>query len=433
MPRHTVRRRLMLAAAATLAFAGAAQALEIEIYRSEDPQLSLGQMEFEGGKTLDLSVGIGSGAFRRADAPADEFVTVSDRGPNFTCGAAEEIIGIKGEVFCGDIKRGRIYPRPDYSPSIYRIRVAEGGFAVSEVIPLRTVSGKPVTGMPNRLTVATTENPVDGSGRRLEQDVNSVDAEGIVELADGTFWIGEENATSIFHVAADGRILRRIVPAGTEHDFEGADYEVEGALPALLAKRQANRGIESMAVSPDERFLYFVVQNPLANPDAEAYGQAVNTRLFKMDREQGRLVGEYVYTLTAMAEFPGEEKKKQSTARISELLALDENRLLILDRTEKTTKIFEIDLSGATDILGTKWDETATSPSLEQVTLEEADIVPVSKRLVLDSSSHPELPTKIEGMAFFGNGDLMLINDDDFGISGQRTAVARVKGLDLGH
>jgi hypothetical protein len=35
-------------------------------------------------------------------------------------------------------------------------------------------------------------------------------------------------------------------------------------------------------------------------------------------------------------------------------------------------------------------------------------------------------------MALFGNGDLMLINDDDFGIDGKRTAVIRVTGITLG-
>ena len=35
-------------------------------------------------------------------------------------------------------------------------------------------------------------------------------------------------------------------------------------------------------------------------------------------------------------------------------------------------------------------------------------------------------------MARFGNGDLMLINDDDFGIDGKRTAVMRVTGVPLG-
>lgn len=403
----------------------------IQLYESEDPLLRLGTVAFDGGKTLALSVGIGSAAFRRPDAPDGVFVTLSDRGPNFPCGEAKEIAGVDGETLCAGVKGGRIYPLPDYSPTIYRIEAKDGGFRILQAIPITDREGRPVSGLPNPLTKATTETPVDARGRRLEPRASAIDAEGIVELADRSFWIGEENATSILHVAADGKVIRRLVPAGSEGDFASAGYPVEGKLPAILAKRQLNRGIESMALSPDERFLWFVLQNPLAHPDAKAYQAARNTRLFKYDRIADRLVAEYVYELTPMAEFPGEEKKAQSTARVSELLALDPDRLLILDRTERTTKIFAIDTRGATDILGSRWDDPATSPSLEQTALAEAGIVPVAKKLVLDSSAHPQLPSKIEGMAFFADGSLMLINDDDFGIDGRRTIVARVRGLDL--
>ncbi len=427
-----VRTGLVALWVAGIALAGPAAAEPtIEIFRSDDPQLRLGTVAFEGGKTLQLTVGIGSAAFRRSDAPDGVFVTLSDRGPNFPCGEAKELAGIDGDALCTGIKGGRIYPLPDYSPTIFRIEVKEGGFRVLEAISITDRDGRPVTGMPNPLTKATTETPIDVRGQKLPQRASAIDAEGIVELSDGTFWIGEENAPSILHVAADGKVIRRLVPAGSEGDFATAGYPVEGKLPAILSKRQLNRGIESMALSADERFLWFVLQNPLANPDAKAYQTARNTRLFKFDRTADRLVAEYVYELTPMAEFPGEEKKAQSTARISELLAFDDDRLLILDRTERTTKIFAIDTRGATDILGSKWDDPATLPSLEQTSLAEAGIVPVAKRLVLDSSRHPELPPKIEGMAFFADGSLMLINDDDFGIDGRSTLVARVRGLDL--
>ncbi len=421
---------LAVVAVATLAGTVAAGPA-IEIATSEDPQLRLGTVSFAGGRTLELSVGIGSAAFRRADAPDGLFVTVSDRGPNFPCAEAELIAGVPGATLCAGIERGRIYPRPDYSPTIYRIRVEGGRFEVVQAIPITDREGRPVTGLPNPLTRATTEVPVDATGRRLEPSPSAIDAEGIVELADGTFWIGEENAPSILHVAADGKVLRRLVPRGSEADFAGAGYPVEGKLPAILAKRQLNRGIESMAVSPDERFLWFALQNPLANPDAKTYQRARAVRLFKYDRTADRLVAEYVYELTPMSEFPGEEDKAPATARVSELLALDDDRLLILDRTERTSKIFVIDTRGATDILGSRWDDPATSPSLEQVAPAEVGIVPVAKRLVLDSSAHPELPPKLEGVALFADGSLMLINDDDFGIEGRRTLVARVRGLEL--
>jgi hypothetical protein len=133
-----------------------------------------------------------------------------------------------------------------------------------------------------------------------------------------------------------------------------------------------------------------------------------------------------------MSAWKGEERKRQNTVRISELLWIGENRLLVDERTEETTKIFEIDLAGATDIVGTKWDEAATSPSLEQSRIADTGIVPVRKVLRFDTVDRPEIPTKIEGLALFGDGSLMIINDDDFGIAGGSTKVIRVKGLPLG-
>ena len=405
----------------------------VKAHTSNDQILNLRQVAFEGGKTLDLSVGIGSGAFRAKGDPANIFYTVSDRGPNFTCGDAEDIIGIKGDKFCGGIKGGRIYAVPEYNPSIYRIQVLDNGtFRVLDAISLKYSKGNPVSGLLNPLTVASTEQPLDASGRKLEQSPSAVDAEGIVRLSDGTFWIGDENGPSMLHVAADGRILTRHVPAGTGQDYAGAGYEIKETLPALLAKRALNRGIESMAVSDDEKFLYFIMQNPLANPDTDAYAVAGNTRLFKIERETGKVAGEYLYVMEPMTAYKGEEKKKQSTVRISELMHLAGDTLIVLERTEQTTKLFRIDLSAATDLAAGKWDDAATLPSLEQIDPAKEGLKPVPKTLVLDSADHKELPVKIEGMARFGDGDLMLINDDDFGIDGKRTAVMRVTGVPLG-
>ena len=131
----------------------------------------------------------------------------------------------------------------------------------------------------------------------MKQDLRGIDAEGLVRLSDGTFWVGDENGPSLVHFSADGRMIARHVPQGTEGDFAGAPYETIGSLPPIIAKRQANRGIEAVSISPDERFLYFIMQNPLANPDTAAYQQARNTRLFKIERATMKVVGEYVYTL----------------------------------------------------------------------------------------------------------------------------------------
>ena len=409
-----------------------ALAADLVTYSTTDPINRLETMAVEGGLTRNLTVGFGSGAFRHADDPANIITVVSDRGPNFTCKAAKKVTGVEGETFCRG-RKVRIYATPDYTPSIYKLRLNEDGtFDVKDVISLKDSAGNPVDGMLNPLTKAATEIPIDLSGRELAQNPSAIDAEGIVRLNDGTYWVSEENGPSVLHVTADGRIQKRIVPAGTEGDYAGAGYDIIGGLPEILYKRNTNRGIESMAVSPDESKLYFIMQNPLANPDKKTYTAARNTRLVVMDAATAEVTAQYVYQLTPYTDWPNETLKKQNTQLISEMLALGDDRLLVLERTEETTKYYEITLDGATDILGTKWDDLATSPSLEQNNdLAAISIVPTAKTLRFDSADFNDVPVKLEGLAVLGDGSLAMINDNDFGIIGLDTKVLVLSGSEI--
>ena len=408
---------------------------EISVLVSEDPILRLGRVDFAGGRALDLTVGIGSAAYHRPGDPADIVYTLSDRGPNFACSEAEAVTGVRRGVLCAADRDGRVYPVPGYAPSLYgvRLRPAEGRFEVFESIALKTRRGVPLTGLTNPLP-GRTEQPLDGAGARLAFDPSAIDAEGLVRLPDGSAWIGEENGPSLVHVGADGRVLRRVVPSGgTAGELAGADYPVVEGLPAILAKRQSNRGIESLAGTPDGETLYAIVQNPLANPDAAAYRAARNSRVLRYEPGSNRVTGEWVYPLEAPQSFRLDPSDRQTDPRISEAAWLGPDRLLVLERTEKTTKLFEVRLGEATDISGSRWDDAATRPTLEQSNdLAGTGIVPLHKRLVLDSADHPELPVKLEGIALLPDGTLMLINDDDFGISGERTKIVLVRGLALG-
>ena len=53
-------------------------------------------------------------------------------------------------------------------------------------------------------------------------------------------------------------------------------------------------------------------------------------------------------------------------------------------------------------------------------------ITPVTKKLWLDSADHPDLPEKVEGVAIIDGTQLVLINDDDFGIEGAKTMIVRL-------
>jgi hypothetical protein len=434
MTRRTISILAVLAMTgfAVTGLAGAASGADVTVrlYTSDDTLLRMGTHSFPGGKTVNLSVGIGSGAFRHPDDPPNMLWTLGDRGPNIACGDMKEQAGT--ELTCKEVRNGRVYPTPSYTPSIYRVLLLDDDtFRVTDVITLKDRDGRPLNGMPNPLRTATTEIPLDGQGAKLQQDVRGIDAEGLVRLADGTFWIGDENGPSLMHFSADGRMLARHVPRGTEGDFAGAPYETVGSLPPILARRQANRGIEAVSISPDERFLYFIMQNPLANPDAAAYQQARNTRLMKIERATMKVVGEYIYTLDNPRTFRRDPSNKPNDPRLSEMMAIGLDRLIVLERTEQTTKLYEVELDGATDIAGSRWDDTATSPSLEQTDIGTVRITPVKKTLRFDTADHSAILGKTEGMALLGDGALALINDDDFGVTGQRTQIVVVRGTGI--
>ena len=416
---------------ALIAGAVAADDIQTKFYTSDDTLLRIGQFSFEGGKTLNLTVGIGSGAWRGPKDPANVIWTVGDRGPNIACSEMKQIAGMDFAP-CKGVQNGRIYPTPSYSPSIYRVMLLDDGtFRVTDVITLKDRDGNPLTGMLNPLKTAATENAMDGTGKPLPRDLNGFDAEGIVRLADGTFWIGDENGPSIAHFSADGRLIARHVPQGTEGEFAGARYDVKGTLPAILAKRAINRGIESMAVSPDENFLYFIMQNALANPDVKTYQAAKNIRLFKIERASMKVVGEYVYTLDDPTSFRRDPSKRQNDPRISELMAIGLDRLVVLERTEQTTKLYEVQLDGATNIAGTRWDDVATSPSLEASVVADVKIAALPKTLRLDTGNFTDIVGKTEGMALLGDGSLLIINDDDYGIAGGRTQIVVLRGTGI--
>ncbi len=100
-----------------------------------------------------------------------------------------------------------------------------------------------------------------------------------------------------------------------ETDYADAPYQVVGSLPAILAKREGNRGIEALAVSPDERFLYFIMQNPLANPDSARSARPATPRLFKIERATMKAVGEFVYMLDDPQSFRRDPSSRPSDPR----------------------------------------------------------------------------------------------------------------------
>ena len=79
-----MRTTAFLAAASLLSMAVTASAAEVT--KLQAPDLPMGSVSYPNGKTMDMTVGFGSGATHGAGDPDDIFYTITDRGPNIDCG-----------------------------------------------------------------------------------------------------------------------------------------------------------------------------------------------------------------------------------------------------------------------------------------------------------------------------------------------------------
>ncbi|MYT73750.1 MULTISPECIES: esterase-like activity of phytase family protein [unclassified Streptomyces] len=328
-----------------------------------------------------------------------EFWTVTDRGPN-------------GQIKVDGSKR-RTFPVPGFDPAIVKIRVTGDRVKVVDAIPITTRSGKAVTGLSNQ--ESRDEKPYTYDARTpLSYDPNGLDTEGIVRAADGSFWLVDEYGPSLVHVSARGKVLTRYVPKGL--NLKGADYPVVEALPSVLLNRKINRGFEGLALLPNGD-LVMALQSPLSLPDGDAGEASRNTRLFRFSPKKQAVTAEYAYRFDAVGDVdPGEDDT--SELKISSVVALGGDRLLVEERTDKAARLQEVRLTRGADILGDRWDDATTSPSLEQLDDPAASGVPVlGKRLVVDLNTVDGVQDKIEGVAVVGHGTLALINDNDFGMT----------------
>ncbi|MFJ9866835.1 esterase-like activity of phytase family protein [Streptomyces sp. NPDC101165] len=328
-----------------------------------------------------------------------EYWTVTDRGPN-------------GQIKV-DGKKRRTFPVPGFDPAIVKIRVSGDDIEVIDAIPITTSSGKAVTGLPDQKSRDEAPYTYDATSP-LSYNPNGLDTEGIVRAGDGSFWLVDEYGPSLIHVSARGQVLTRYVPKGL--NLTGADYPVVEALPSVLLHRKINRGFEGLEQLPCGD-LVIALQSPLSLPDTAAGEASRTTRLLRFSPRKQAVTAEYAYRFDPVNVVDPSEDDT-SELKISSVVAVGGDRLLVEERTDKAARLQLVRLGQKADILGGPWDDDTTSPSLEQLDDPAAAGVPVlSKRLVVDLGKVSGVPGKIEGIARVGHDTLALINDNDFGMT----------------
>ena len=344
--------------------------------------------------------GIGSDLWHSPGDPADQFWMVTDRGPN-------------GLVPVAGVAR-RTFPIPEFTPTIIKVRAANGVIEILEALPIVGQSGKPVTGLSNLEKID--ETPYDFKAEALLPfNPNGLDTEGLVRTASGDFWLVEEYSPSLVKLDATGKVVKRYVPQGLA--LTGTDYPVVDTLPAIFGKRKLNRGFEALALSPDGKTLFIGLQSPLLNPDAATGNPSRMTRILAFDIASEKVTGEYAYQFEPVAAFDTTAVRQPAEMKISGLVALTNSSLLVLERTDWVAKLYRVDLTADANILGSAWDSAATAPSLEAVTdAASANLKILSKSLAIDLHELAGMPDKIEGVAVLDKNTLIVANDNDFDI-----------------
>jgi len=361
----------------------------------------------------------GSDIFNDPGDSYNEFWAVTDRGPN----------GNPGK---------RTFVTPAFAPTIFYARIHDNRIVLLNARQIVDDSGRPVTGLSN--VAEFDETPWDFNGSNLiNYNPNGLDTEGLVRTRNGHFWLVDEYSPSLVHLNSNGRVLDRYVPENSPLATVLANtpnYRVKKYLPRILNTRRQNRGFEGLALTPDERTLFVAMQSPLDYPTTTIGRASRNVRILRFDIASERVTGEFVYYFDEVCAFlrqpagcavvPGEMK-------ISGLDAISATSFLVLERTDTAAKIYRVDVSGATDIFGSSWDTLASSPSASTTALEglanpaTAGITVLPKTLVVDLSTLPGMPNKIEGIALVQPDVLAVANDNDFGMIDNATFDANGK------
>ena len=213
-------------------------------------------------------------------------------------------------------------------------------------------------------------------------------------------------------------------------------------LPAEFGYRRANRGMEGLAITPDEKTLVGIMQSTMYLPNSSVKNLDIS-RIVTVDTETGD-VHQYLYK---------QEKTQNSN---SEIMALSANEFILIERdgsflyggltataSDAMKRVYRIDLSTGTDLESVAPSVVAAAEAiavptlsqdpdlgllingntLEQQVLEDGDwstlaehnIVPVEKTLVVDMVAEVDYPhDKIEGLWVINDEYLGVLNDDDF-------------------
>lgn len=357
---------------------------------------------FPDGFPRSLGSGIGLKAHR---GDGFEFWVVGDRGPN---GDGPEVTE----------RESKIFPSPEYQPAFGVLRVGGGRAEVVSVVDLRSADGLPMSGLPipplgeRRIE----ETALDESLMMQPANPLGVDPEAIAY--DGVhLWLSDEYGPFVLKVdPASGRILDRWSPGQ--------------GLPAVFAKRRANRGMECLTVDRGNGHLWGALQSVVDDGEVAVGDHTVRLRSsarfirwVEIDTAH-RFTRQYAYPVEA-ADY---KRGDTGQAKLGDIAAIGDRRFVVIEEGSGAdgryfNRLFLVDARHATDIQG--WDGTDLErSSVVGRAVNGADwnaVAPLRKHLLLDLNRRGWVHQKAEGLALVDERTLAVVNDNDYGVMSELT------------
>lgn len=364
-----------------------------------------------------------------------------------------------------------------FTIDVHPISGAISNFRIRETVKLRDFHQEltapiPPVGDPramNGLNPALLNNNAGVLGR-------SFDPEGLViDPRTGHFIVSDEYGPSVYEFSRSGRLVGVFQvpdhlaprPNGSVVDYVAGRIDVTSG-----SGRQDNRGYEGLAITPDGKKLFAILQDPLLNEgppggtgDDNDGRQGRNLRIVEFDNDwwspnYRMVVHEYAYRLEAQASLiariagagggvvaPNDIRQGRNIG-VSAIVALNNHQFLVIERDNRgigvenpqgigpgaptplnsmgvvgSKRVYKIDIDGATDVLSMDLPDSNGD-------LAGFGIVPVQKNdadVFIDFVPNPQLPNgnwaeKWEGLTIgprlLGGGYMILAGtDNDYSVT----------------
>ena len=246
---------------------------------------------------------------------------------------------------------------------------------------------------------------------------NSMDPEGfVINPKNGNFLVSDEYGPSVREFDRNGNLLRTFTtPANLVPRNAASGVANFAGDTGNTAGKRTNRGFEGLAISPDGKYAYAMLQSAMID-DGGSSGKT--NRIVKFDIEAG----------TAVAQFAYEMKRNNQGQGISSLVAINDHEFYVLERNNQgigvgatlgtaDKEVYKIDITGATDVSNIDLDAAGAIYTKVSKSAQFLDLG-ANKLAELDN----KIPEKWEGLAIgpkLADGSFLMLagTDNDYSVT----------------